>query len=94
MSVFFHGIIIAGLPYTFAGQERLDEITGCPPYGASTIAGNDWKRGPVKTSWREPGSRAGMSPGSQQNLHGKSLRPHKRPPMRVHNIIFIPGPEV
>jgi len=46
MSVFFHGIIIAGLPFTFAGQERLDEITGCPPYGASTIAGNDGKRWP------------------------------------------------
>jgi NAD(P)H dehydrogenase (quinone) len=41
-----HGMIIAGLPYTFAGQARLDEISGCSPYGASTIAGNDGQRWP------------------------------------------------
>jgi len=41
-----HGMIIAGLPYTFAGQSRLDEITGCSPYGASTIAGNEGQRWP------------------------------------------------
>ena len=35
-----HGMIIIGLPYSFAGQSRLDEVTGCSPYGASTIAGN------------------------------------------------------
>ncbi len=37
-------MIIAGLPYTFTGQSRLDEITGCSPYGASTIAGNNGQR--------------------------------------------------
>ena len=41
-----HGMIIAGLPYTFAGQSRLDEISGCSPYGASTIAGSDGQRWP------------------------------------------------
>ena len=41
-----HGMIIAGLPYTFAEQTRTDEIMGCSPYGASTIAGNDGKRWP------------------------------------------------
>ena len=41
-----HGMIIAGLPYTFEGQSRLDEITGCSPYGASTIAGNAGQRWP------------------------------------------------
>lgn len=41
-----HGMIIAGLPYTFTGQSRLDEITGCSPYGASTIAGNEGQRWP------------------------------------------------
>lgn len=35
-----HGMVIVGLPYTFGGQSRLDEITGGSPYGASTIAGN------------------------------------------------------
>jgi NAD(P)H dehydrogenase (quinone) len=32
-------MLIAGLPYTFEGQSRIDEMTGCSPYGASTIAG-------------------------------------------------------
>ena len=41
-----HGMVIAGLPYSFAGQSRLDEITGCSPYGASTIAGGQGQRWP------------------------------------------------
>jgi len=40
------GMVIVGLPYTFAGQMRIDEITGGSPYGASTIAGSDGKRMP------------------------------------------------
>ncbi|MDO8735568.1 MAG: NAD(P)H:quinone oxidoreductase, partial [Thermoleophilia bacterium] len=32
------GMIIVGLPYTFQGQTRIDEVSGCSPYGASTIA--------------------------------------------------------
>lgn len=42
------GFIIVGLPYSFAGQMRLDEITGGSPYGATTIAGGDGKRWPSK----------------------------------------------
>src|SRR5512139_1950554 len=41
-----HGMIIVGLPYAFAGQMRIDEITGCSPYGASTIAGGTGERLP------------------------------------------------
>ncbi|SHJ70095.1 NAD(P)H dehydrogenase (quinone) [Aureimonas altamirensis DSM 21988] len=38
-TVLFHlGMIIVGLPYTFKGQMRMDEITGGTPYGASTLA--------------------------------------------------------
>ncbi|MFA5294011.1 MAG: hypothetical protein WC382_00660 [Methanoregulaceae archaeon] len=33
-------MVIVGLPYTFGGQSRPDDITGGSPYGASTIAGN------------------------------------------------------
>lgn len=33
------GMVIVGLPYTFQGQMNAEEITGCSPYGASTIAG-------------------------------------------------------
>ncbi|MBO1325782.1 NAD(P)H:quinone oxidoreductase [Acetobacter sp. TBRC 12305] len=41
-----HGMLIAGLPYTFQGQTRLDEVTGGSPYGATTIAGGDGARNP------------------------------------------------
>ncbi len=40
------GMVIVGLPYAFAGQMRVDEITGCSPYGASTIAGGSGERLP------------------------------------------------
>jgi len=40
------GMVIVGLPYAFAGQTRLDEITGGSPYGASTIAGGKGERMP------------------------------------------------
>ena len=40
------GMVIVGLPYAFAGQTRIDEITGGSPYGASTIAGSDGSRLP------------------------------------------------
>jgi len=41
-----HGMVIVGLPYAFQGQMTMDEITGCSPYGASTIAGGDGSRVP------------------------------------------------
>ena len=41
-----HGMVIAGLPYAFAGQMNNAEITGCSPYGASTIAGTNGERSP------------------------------------------------
>jgi len=40
------GMIIVGLPYSFEGQMRIDEITGGSPYGASTIAGGKGERMP------------------------------------------------
>ncbi|MHC1712680.1 MAG: NAD(P)H:quinone oxidoreductase [Solidesulfovibrio sp.] len=40
------GMVVVGLPYAFAGQMRIDEITGGTPYGASTIAGGDGSRMP------------------------------------------------
>jgi NAD(P)H dehydrogenase (quinone) len=40
------GMVIAGLPYTFKGQMTMDEISGCSPYGASTIAGGGGERQP------------------------------------------------
>jgi NAD(P)H dehydrogenase (quinone) len=40
------GMIIVGLPYSYKGQMRIDEVTGCSPYGASTIAGGQGERKP------------------------------------------------
>ncbi|WAC48420.1 NAD(P)H:quinone oxidoreductase [Asticcacaulis sp. SL142] len=40
------GMVIVGLPYSFQGQMRLDEVTGGSPYGATTIAGGDGSRQP------------------------------------------------
>jgi NAD(P)H dehydrogenase (quinone) len=40
------GMVIVGLPYAFQGQMRTDEITGCSPYGASTITGGKGERLP------------------------------------------------
>ena len=40
------GMTIVGLPYSYAPQMSLDEIVGCSPYGASTIAGGQGQRQP------------------------------------------------
>jgi len=40
------GMVIVGLPYSFEGQSRMAEISGCSPYGASTIAGSNGERMP------------------------------------------------
>jgi NAD(P)H dehydrogenase (quinone) len=46
VTLLHHGFVVAGLPYAFQGQMRIDEITGGSPYGASTIAGGDGSRMP------------------------------------------------
>ncbi|WP_425082010.1 NAD(P)H:quinone oxidoreductase [Ruegeria arenilitoris] len=43
------GMLIAGMPYTFAGQTTSKEIIGGAPYGAGTIAGADGSRRPTET---------------------------------------------
>jgi NAD(P)H dehydrogenase (quinone) len=40
------GMIIVGLPYSFQGLLKLDEISGGSPYGATTIAAGDGSRKP------------------------------------------------
>ena len=46
ITLLHHGFVIVGLPYTFKGQMRIDEISGGSPYGASTIAGGSGERMP------------------------------------------------
>ena len=41
-----HGMIIVGLPYSFAGNTLMSEISGGTPYGATTITGSDGARQP------------------------------------------------
>lgn len=41
-----HGMVIVGLPYAFAGQMAMNEITGGSPYGATTMAAGDGSRQP------------------------------------------------
>ena len=44
-----HGMVLTGLPYSFQGQMRNDEVTGGAPYGATTIANGDGSRQPSQT---------------------------------------------
>lgn len=41
-----HGMIIVGLPYSFAGNTIMTEVSGGTPYGASTLAAGDGSRQP------------------------------------------------
>ncbi|MEY2884194.1 MAG: hypothetical protein RL490_1918 [Pseudomonadota bacterium] len=43
------GMTIIGLPYSWQGQMRIDEVTGGSPYGATTIAGGKGERQPSET---------------------------------------------
>jgi NAD(P)H dehydrogenase (quinone) len=40
------GMIIVGLPYSFPGLTRMDEVTGGTPYGATTLSKSDGSRQP------------------------------------------------
>lgn len=40
------GMVVVGLPYSFQGQSKIDEVTGGSPYGATTIAAPDGSRQP------------------------------------------------
>ncbi len=46
VTLLHHGMVVVGLPYSFAGQMTMDEITGGSPYGATTLAAGDGSRQP------------------------------------------------
>ncbi|MBC7360406.1 MAG: NAD(P)H:quinone oxidoreductase, partial [Desulfacinum sp.] len=46
VTLLHHGMVVVGLPYTFAGQMTDEEVSGCSPYGASTVAGREGRRLP------------------------------------------------
>ncbi|MDX5594221.1 NAD(P)H:quinone oxidoreductase [Pseudovibrio sp. SPO723] len=43
------GMLIAGMPYTFQEQTRIDHIIGGSPYGAGTVAGGASELQPTET---------------------------------------------
>ena len=43
-----HGMVVAGLPYSYAAQMQIGEVSGGAPYGATTITGADGSRQPSK----------------------------------------------
>jgi NAD(P)H:quinone oxidoreductase, type IV len=47
ITLLHQGMVVVGLPYAFQGQVNNDEISGCSPYGASTIAGTKGERHPT-----------------------------------------------
>lgn len=46
ITLLHHGMVIAGLPYSFQGQSSVGEVTSGSPYGASTTAGSKRERMP------------------------------------------------
>jgi NAD(P)H dehydrogenase (quinone) len=49
VTLLHQGMVIVGLPYTFQGQNKTDEIVGGSPYGISTISGGKGERTPNAT---------------------------------------------
>ena len=45
-TLFHHGMIVVGVPYSCEGLLNMDGITGGTPYGASTLAKSDGSRQP------------------------------------------------
>ncbi|MBU0673464.1 MAG: NAD(P)H:quinone oxidoreductase [Proteobacteria bacterium] len=46
ITLLHQGMVVVGLPYSFKGQMIGTEISGCSPYGASTVADPDGSRTP------------------------------------------------
>lgn len=45
-TLFHHGMIVAGVPYSTSRLTNMSEISGGSPYGATTLAGSDGSRRP------------------------------------------------
>lgn len=45
-TMFHHGMILVGVPYSCTGLSEMGEISGGSPYGATTMAGTDGSRRP------------------------------------------------
>ncbi len=64
------GMVIVGLDYGFAGQMKLDEVTGGSPYGTTTIAGGDGSRQPTHNELDAAGYQGRRVAETAIKLHG------------------------
>jgi hypothetical protein len=78
------GMLIAGMPYTFAGQTTAEGIVGGAPYGAGTIAGADGSLRPPQPISPARASRARMWPASPPGSSAPTL-PGRPRDGRTHN---------
>jgi NAD(P)H dehydrogenase (quinone) len=70
-----HGMIIAGLPYSFAAQNGSEEVKGCSPYGASTISNSDGSRQPSKIELDGARYQGAYTANIAARLAGADLKP-------------------
>jgi NAD(P)H dehydrogenase (quinone) len=64
------GLVVVGLPYSFAGQMTLDEITGGTPYGATTITGGQGQRMPSELELEGARFQGRLVAETAAKLHG------------------------
>src|SRR5712671_6364000 len=64
------GMAVVGLNYGFAGQMKLDEVTGGSPYGATTIAGGDGSRQPTENELAGARYQGRVIAETAKKLHG------------------------
>jgi NAD(P)H dehydrogenase (quinone) len=64
------GMTVVGLNYGFAGQTKLDEVTGGAPYGATTITGGDGSRLPSQNELAGARYQGRVIAETAKKLHG------------------------
>jgi NAD(P)H dehydrogenase (quinone) len=64
------GMVIVGMNYGFAGQMKLDEVSGGAPYGATTITGGDGSRQPSENELAGARYQGRMIAETAKKLHG------------------------
>lgn len=64
------GMVVVGLPYSFGGQMRIDEISGGSPYGATTISGGQGERLPSENETAAARFQGAHVAGVVRKLHG------------------------
>src|SRR5882762_7590408 len=75
------GMVVVGLPYSFAGQMSLNEVMGGSPYGAATIAGGDGRRMPSEME---------LEAARFQGQHVASIAATLAAPRRAEDATLVP----